>query len=112
MYEIRRDKEMEARIKHCSMIANKVVRVIQKEVKLLSVMGENDPFLVQDMSVAYASAILKFMLYKALKENDKEINWNDLKEASHKAIDIAFLHCEDQFIKPPKEKAPEEGIKQ
>jgi len=99
MYEIRRDKEMEARIKHCSMIANKVVRLVQKEVKLLSVAGESEPFLVQDMSIAYASAILKYMLYKALKENNQEADWNGLREASHKAIDIAFLHCEDQFIK-------------
>lgn len=112
MYELRRDKEMENRIKHCSMIANKVVRLIQKEVKLLSVMGESDPFLVQDMSVAYASAILKYMLYKALKENNQEVDWNGFKEATHKAIDIAFLHCEDQFIKTPEEKALEQGIKQ
>jgi hypothetical protein len=93
------DREMEARIKNCSKIANKVARYIQKEVKVLSAQGESDPFLVQDMSIAYTFAIIKVMFYRAMKENEHACEWNDLKDGAHKAIDIAFQHAEDQFIK-------------
>jgi hypothetical protein len=91
-------KQTDSQIKEMVKIAREIVNMVRKKTKVLQVMGEKEPILVEDMSMSYAIAIANFSLYSSFKENDPTVEWITFKEKAQVAFNIAFQHIEDQFV--------------
>jgi hypothetical protein len=84
-------------------IAGKVNQYVHRECQRKVNHGIHEPYMLEEMVSAYATAMAKFSLYKALP-SDKRPTWDEMKEASIDELKIAFDHFKQQMDKVPEHK--------
>ena len=60
--------------------------------------GINSPFMLEDMTLAYATAMAKFSLYKVLPPEKRPL-WSDMEEAAISALQVALSHVKQEIDK-------------
>lgn len=79
-------------------IAGNVNNYIHRECHRKSNHGTLSPWMLEDMTLAYAASMAKFSLYKALPE-DKRPLWSDMEEAAIEALKLALSHVKIEIDK-------------
>ena len=71
-------------------IAAQVNKYVTREVLRPVNCGSCNPYLLEEMVLAYAVAMSNFALYKTL---DHGKTWDDFKQKAIDSLEIAFDHC-------------------
>lgn len=82
-------------------IAKQVTIYVHRESQRKVNHGAMNPFLLEDMTLAYASALAKFSLYKSLPE-DKRPSWEQMQMDAIEALTVAFSHIQAEIEKEGK----------
>lgn len=79
-------------------IAAQVNTYVHRECQRKINYGISSPFLLEDMTFAYACALAKFSLYKAMAPEFRP-EWEELENAAFEALKIAFSHVKAEIDK-------------
>ena len=82
-------------------IAGHVNAYVHKECQKKLNHGVYNPFLLEDMTFAYACAIAKFSLYKVLTP-EKRPTWDEMLSDAIEALKVAFEHVQIEIDKADK----------
>lgn len=92
--------DVEKRLERAIELAKGALNFVQTRCKELSTQDEKDPYMLEQMTLAYAVAISN---YSAYSEHAPDTPWGFFKENALYSLTVAFDHMEKEFINKKEE---------